>query len=125
MTTTNYARTAADFRETAFEIRRQLERQHGGFVKCREVEIIPLDGQGERCGDPEYCKLAELSGTNLLFMIEVQRQCYAACRAVCVEIGYDHYESRRDIMEPDADYEPRIDHYSIELPVTPRWVSPR
>lgn len=114
-TATKYILAAKQAKELAgrcIKAARSADRK--AYFTHREVEILPLNSEGERAemDQPEWMPLAQLSGKTLQAAAErLQADHPKDCKFIGVGGGVDAYESFSEKMAAardlyDADYEP-------------------
>lgn len=113
---TTFSKFAQEFRTHAAQCRAKLQQGEQGYVAAREVEIIPTNEDG-RAGDPVFLRLGKMTGETLRREVESVLDC-PGLTGVAVEIGFDLWENFHQYMHRDDgwDYEPRIDHFSMDIP---------
>lgn len=100
-------------REAAAEAIASCRRAHPGahFVQ-RQVEILAIDENHERIGDPlDYLLLKECSGKRLAQV--VRDHAPAQYAYICVQGGIDAFDSFQDAMAYPDDYEPMVECWDV------------
>lgn len=78
----------------------------------RGVEVLAIDQDGERIGDPlDYLDVKQLSGKCLQAIITDHAP--AQYHSICVQGGLDCYSSFQDAMQYPDDYEPMADTWEV------------
>lgn len=115
---TTFAKFAREFATGAAAFRRELQRTNRDcYVAAREVEVLGLTSKGERTGsgEPDFLSLGKMSGAQVRKSVEHFLKNGAV--RVAVEVGYDAWENFAVYARQDgSDYEPRIDHFSMDVP---------
>jgi len=114
MSAINYIELAKAARAAAAECialaRRQDRQCH--FTQ-RGVEVLAIDSDGERIGDPlDYLDVKEISGKRLQRIVE--HNAPAQYHHIAVQGGLDCYESFALAMQYPDDYEPQTDCWDVD-----------
>ena len=91
-----------------------IARQHDPklhFVQ-RGVEVLAIDQEGDRIGDPlDYIDVKQISGKRLHSIVSLHAP--AQFDSICVQGGLDCYESFTHAMRYPDDYEPMCDCWDV------------
>ena len=109
------AETLGEFVEQAKQLSRDVvrraKRQHGGYIRPRELRLAAGDSDGNLIGEPWYCNSSQL--TQKFIKLVVLTDPKAA--SFSIGAGADWYESFQAALE-GWDYEPEVQFDEIELP---------
>ena len=120
----NFVQIAKDAKAAAAECIAEARRHDDDYHIHREIEILALDDNGERCGlgEPVFLAVKDCSGKNMKAAIELALSYEKDATQIGVGGGTDGYESLDDMMK-GYDYTPYSNSWDLEdIPVVERQV---
>ena len=96
--------------------RRQADRNHRGYIKPRESELLACNTNGRtpRC-EPVFFATSKVTGKWLREQVRAIKADDKDATSVSVDGGFDLFDSFRDYLD-GCDYEPSVEVWEFDVP---------